>query len=72
MKNHIKTEDLISEKNEDIHVHPNTIFISYIFNFAVYYKFICLQTHKRNMTLIASNEIELEVIKKTAMIPHLL
>jgi hypothetical protein len=76
-ENHIKTIKLISEvKNtEDIHVHPYIIFlilflIFLVFNFALLHKFIRPQTRKQNISPMASNEIELDIVIKTLKIQH--
>ena len=71
-----KTKQLISDiKNtEDIHVHPNITFylflilliISIVTNLALYYKFIHPIARKRNLSPTNSNEIELDIVKKTA------
>ena len=70
-----KTKQLISDlKNtEDIHVHPNITFylffilliISIVTNLALYYKFIHPIARQRNLSPTNSNEIELDIVKKT-------
>ena len=82
IENNYKTKQLISElKNtEDIHVHPNITFylflilllISFTLNFALYYKLIRPIACKRNLSPTSTNEIELDIVKKTVNSPHTL
>ena len=75
LENKQKTRQLIRElKNtEDIHVHPNIIFylfivlfiISFSVNATIYYKFLHPRARKIKFAPFNSNEIELDIVKKT-------